>query len=158
RGLLTLHPLYLIEAKVDRVWLYPLVRLDNVDATHHHTNGGYTHTRVVMWFGSRYVEVNLRGKDYAEQWVGSLTGSRPRVLELMLEGSLEAEHGVALTPPAILTHPPAPPPAPFRDLRRWYAATAVAAAVLWGGIVLGHARAADDAAWAGAVRVATMAS
>jgi curved DNA-binding protein CbpA len=159
RGLLTLHPLYLIEASIDRVFLYPVVRLDNVQATHHHTNGMYTHTAVNISFGPHLVAVSLRGKDYAEGWVGALLGRRRRVLELMLEGFLEAEQGVDLIPPALLTHPPeVPVRAPLGTPRQWYAAAAVAAAVLWGIIVFTHARAVDDTAYSTAVRADTIES
>ncbi len=85
-----------------------------MQAVHQHTNGLYTHSEVTMWFGTHSVSVSLRGKEHAERWAGSVLGSRNRVMQLMLEGYLEAEQGVDLIPPALLTRAPRGHP-PIRD-------------------------------------------
>jgi hypothetical protein len=153
RAFVTLHPLYIVEASVDRILVHPLLRLDRVDATHHHTNGGYTHTAITLWFGGHAVYVTLRRKQYAEEWAGAILRARNRVMQLMLEGYLEAEQGLDLIPPALLTRAPGPA---RRFGPRFYAATAAAAVALWGIVTFLHQRAGEDELWAAALRAGTI--
>lgn len=109
RSFTTIHPLYLLRAKGTTLEVYPLFNLLDLKATHHHTNGVYTQTAIELKFGSRRVRLSVRGKDHAEAWLRHLVQLRGRSLELLEEGFLEAEPGIDLLPPALLTDPDAAP-------------------------------------------------
>jgi curved DNA-binding protein CbpA len=156
RAFVTLHPLYIVNAIADRIDLYPLPALTNVQAVHHHTNGVYTHTLVTLWFEARSLQITHRGRQAAERWVGWALGCRKRTLELMMAGYLEAEEGVELIPPALLSRPRPLGERPWAGSRRWIAGTAATALVAWGAAVPLHARLADDEAWSRAARTGAL--
>jgi tetratricopeptide (TPR) repeat protein len=109
RSFTTIHPLYLLRAKGTTLEVYPLFNLVDLKATHHHTNGVYTQTAIELRFGQRRVRLSVRGKEHAEAWLRHLVELRARSLELLGEGFLEAEPGIDLLPPALLTDPDAAP-------------------------------------------------
>lgn len=151
----TIHPLFLLRVRGDRIRAYSLFHLTKLEATHHHTNGAYTHTAVSIWFGNELVNVSLHGRGFAEGWVQFLGKSRGRSLELMSEGYLEAEHGVELFPPALLAEK-APQKSDQRaDSRRVLRGAALCAVAPVVTIVC-HALAADSYAYRLAVRGQTI--
>lgn len=177
RAFVTVHPLYVIRARGMRLLVYPLLRLEDVKAVHHHTNGVYTHTQCTLHFGTKAVGVSIRGQDYAQGWLQFVLGRRARALELMAEGYLEAEHGVELIPPALLTEPDVAPlsrlgravlpkradrrgvePAPWsqkshpapvlrKQTLRWYGVAGAVAAALVAFALPYHARLVDEGAY-----------
>lgn len=152
RGMITVHPLYLVRTRADRLKVYPLFRLTKTHGVHQHTNGGYTHTSVTLHFGKETVALRIVGKEYAQGWLDYFVNRRRRALELMVEGYLEAEQGVEMIPPVLLTRP-SPARAKEKVLaRRWYGGAAVAAAAALAVIVPLHAARADDHAYRLAVR------
>ncbi len=155
RAFVAIHPLYILEAEVDRLRVRPLFCITNLRAVHHHTNGVYTHTLITLTFDSRAWAISIRGQQLAEGWIRAVMGARGRALELMMEGYLEAEHGVDLLPPAMLTRPP---PGARAGGRRWYAATAAAAAAVAIAIFPLHARGVDDTLFRTAVGEGTPAA
>jgi tetratricopeptide (TPR) repeat protein len=171
RAFTTLHTLYLIRARGTRLQVYPLFNLTNVSGTHHRTNGAYTHTQVVLTFGNQNVSVSIRNEQGSEAWMGSVLATRSRSLELLAEGFLEAEDGIDLVPPALLTDPNAAPVsrwgrtapasrtgtgqlAPRREAIRWYGGAAAAALVLAVPASIVGARTAEDRAFAQALHQA----
>jgi curved DNA-binding protein CbpA len=152
RGMVTVHPLYLVRARADRLTVYPLVRLTKTHGVHQHTNGGYTHTSVTLHFGTETVELTIRGKEYAQGWLDYFVNRRRRALELMAEGYLEAEQGVEMIPPALLTKPPASRAQQWARAQRWYGAAAVAVVTTLAVLVPLRAARADDYAYRLAVR------
>ena len=109
RSFTTIHPLYLLRAKGTTLEVYPLFNLVDLKATHQHTNGVYTQTTIELRFGAKRVRLSVRGKEHAEAWLRHLVELRGRSLELLGEGFLEAEPGIDLLPPALLTDPDAAP-------------------------------------------------
>jgi tetratricopeptide (TPR) repeat protein len=158
RAFITLHPLYFLRVRADRIRAYSLFHLADIKAVHHHTNGRYTHTAVDLWFGTEVVRLTLTGRDFAEGWVQYLTHCRARSLELMMEGYLEAEHGVELIPLALLTKSAAPKAAAKAEDRRWYAGMAAVGVAAGLFASLWHARVIDDYAYRLAVREHSVAS
>ena len=153
RGMVTVHPLYLVRTRADRLKVYPLVRLSKTHGVHQHTNGGYTHTSVTLHFGKEIVELTIRGKEYAQGWLDYFVNRRRRALELMAEGYLEAEHGVETIPPVLLTRPPASTKAREKaGAQRWYGAAAAAVVAALAVIIPLRAARADDYAYRLAVR------
>ncbi len=152
RGMVTVHPLYLVRTRADRLKVYPLVRLSKTHGVHQHTNGGYTHTSVTLHFGKETVELTIRGKEYAQGWLDYFVNRRRRALELMAEGYLEAEQGVEMIPPVLLTKPPATKAKEKARALRWYGAAAVAVVAALAVIVPLRAARADDYAYRLAVR------
>ena len=152
RGLITVHPLYLVRVRADRLKIYPLFRLSKTQGVHQHTNGGYTHTSVTLHFGKETVSLTIRGKEYAQEWLDYFVNRRKRALELMAEGYLEAEHGVEMIPPVLLTHPPPSRANEKAKAQRWYGGAAVAALATLAVIVPLRAARADDYSYRLAVR------
>jgi curved DNA-binding protein CbpA len=99
--LVTIHPLYLIEAGARRLKVYPLVNLGAVNLTRHSTNGVYTHTAVQALFGKRKFRTSIRNEAYAQGWANHLIDTRRRLLDLLHHGFLEAEPDVDLLPPRL---------------------------------------------------------
>lgn len=103
--LVTVHPLYLLQAGTRRLWVYPLVNLSSVNLTRHSTNGIYTHTAVEVKFGKRKFQTSIRNEGYAQGWADHLLQTRRRLLDLLHHGFLEAEPDVDLFPPRLLQSP-----------------------------------------------------
>jgi tetratricopeptide (TPR) repeat protein len=152
RGFITVHPLYLVRARGDRLKVYPLFRLSKSHGVHQHTNGGYTHTAVTLHFGSEVIALTIRGKEYAQGWLNYFVGRRGRALELMAEGYLEAEQGVEMIPPAMLTRPSPSAAQEKATLKRLFGGAGAAALAALAVIVPLHAARADDYAYQIAVR------
>lgn len=158
RGLLTVHPLYLVKVDCDEVRVYSLFHLTDIHPVHHHTNGVYTHTAIKFVFGPKTsLQISIRDRSYAEGWLSFFFSTRGRSLELMAEGYLEAEHGVELLPPRLVLS------AKDRKrelgwLRPWGAALALASAVTTAGLYVSASRAGDAEAWAHAVSAGSAAS
>jgi len=108
--LVTVHPLYLLQAGARRLTVFPLVNLGAVNLTRHSTNGVYTHTAVQAMFGKKKFQTSIRNEAYAQGWADHLLETRRRLLELLLHGYLEAEPDVDLLPPRLLRP---------RDKGRW---------------------------------------
>lgn len=103
RGFVTVHPLWVVRARGDAVSVYSLFSLVSTNGTHHHTNGVYTHTSIVLAFGGEKrhtTTVTIRNQGYAQAWLTYLWETRGRSLELLSEGFLEAEGGVDLLSPS----------------------------------------------------------
>ncbi len=152
RGFITVHPLYLVRARGDRLKVYPLFRLSKSHGVHQHTNGGYTHTAVTLHFGSEVISLTIRGKEYAQGWLNYFVGRRGRALELMAEGYLEAEQGVEMIPPAMLTKPSPSALQEKAALKRLFVGAGAAALLALAVIIPLHAARADDYAYQIAVR------
>jgi len=167
RAFTTVHPLYLLRVRGDRIRVHSLFNLSGVRAVHHHTNGAYTNTQISLSFGTETVNLAIRGKDFAQGWLQYLVGCRQRSLELMMEGYLEAEHGVELIPPALLTsekrRTPGPrwglrPHAPgaISEARRFYGGAAAVGLAAFLIAIPWHAKKVDDWAYRLAVRGQTI--
>ena len=156
RAFLTIHPLYVVRATANQLHLYPLFNLDDVQAVHQHTNGMYSGTTMTLDFHGARVSLTLSGREFAEGWLQFLLESRRRALELMLGGYLEAEHGVDLIPPKLLSQPQKV--GDRRATVRFYAGAAAAALLVWGVLLPIRAWAAGEEAWRKTARVDTMAA
>jgi curved DNA-binding protein CbpA len=152
RGMITVHSLYLVRARANRLHVYPHFRLSKTHGVHQHTNGGYTHTAVTLHFGKETVSLTIRGKEYAQGWLDFFVSRRRRALELMAEGYLEAEQGVEMIPPALLTAPSATAAKEKKSLLRLFGGAVVAGLAALAVITPLHAAAADDYAYRLAVR------
>jgi hypothetical protein len=134
------HPLYLLMSQPKGVTVYPLLAMSSVQATHHHTNGAYTGTVFSFVFGDasfrKPVTVNIRGKDKAEQFMGAVNSFRRRALELLMDGTLDADDHIDLLPPKLLQPRGAGAPNIARGSAPWPALVAalVAALVLGAGV------------------------
>ncbi|MEO5728682.1 MAG: hypothetical protein ABI134_17130, partial [Byssovorax sp.] len=89
---------------------------------------------------------------YAQGWLDYFVNRRKRALELMAEGYLEAEHGVEMIPPVLLTQPSSSRAKEKAITRGWYAGAAVAAVAALAVIIPLRAARADDHAYRLAVR------
>ncbi|MBN8226283.1 DnaJ domain-containing protein [Corallococcus macrosporus] len=98
----TIHPLHLIEVAIDRITVWPLVHLQDMQLVNHQNNGVYQHTAIEMRFNGKRMTLTVRGKDKAEELANELIARRRRVLELLGRGMLDAESGVEHLPPALL--------------------------------------------------------
>ena len=103
--LVTIHPLYLLQAGARRLQVFPLVNLGGVNLTRHSTNGVYTHTAVEATFGKKKFKTSIRNEAYAKGWADHLFETRRRLLDLLHHGYLEAEPDVDLVPPRLLVSP-----------------------------------------------------
>jgi curved DNA-binding protein CbpA len=157
RSFFSVHPLYLVDVDLRRVDVYPLFGLTDLQAIHHHTNGAYSHTQITLRFGSKTFAASIRGKEFAEGWLGYLLDCRQRALELMSEGYLDAEHGIELLPPALLTQKPAALKTRTRAIR-FYSGVAVLGFAAWTLLIPIRAAKVDDTAWRKAVRLGTSAA
>lgn len=156
RAFLTVHPLYILNVSGTEIRVYPLFNLENVHAVHQHTNGAYTGTSVTLSFGRAKLGLTLSGQSFAEGWLQFLFQSRRRALELMLSGYLEAERGVDLLPPALLSQPRKEPDR--RERQRYYGVVALAALAVWGASIALRSWAAREARWGAAVRAGSIAA
>jgi curved DNA-binding protein CbpA len=100
--LVTVHPLYLLQAGARRLQVFPLVNLGTVNLTRHSTNGVYTHTAIAVTFGKKKFKTSIRNEAYAKGWAEHLLETRRRLLDLLHHGYLEAEPDVDLLPPRLL--------------------------------------------------------
>ena len=157
RSFFSIHPLYLVDVELREVTVYPLFGLTDLSATHHHTNGAYSHTAIVLRFGSKTYTATVRGKEFAEGWLGYLIECRQRSLELMAEGYLDAEQGIELLPPALLTQKALASKKRTRSLR-FYGGVAAVGLAAWGVLIPVRAAKVDDNAWRKAVRAGTSAA
>ncbi|NUQ75147.1 MAG: DnaJ domain-containing protein [Polyangiaceae bacterium] len=157
RAFFSIHPLYLVDVELRRVDLYPLFGLTDLQATHHHTNGAYSHTLITLTFDGKTHTYTIRGKEHAEGWIGYLLECRGRALELMAEGYLDAEQGIELLPPALLTQASAASKKRARNIR-FYGGVAGLGLAVWALLIPFRAAKADDAAWRRAVRAGTTAA
>lgn len=98
----SLHALYVVEAKWTRVTVWPLFNLRDIQLTNHHHNSAYTHTSVNITFSQGAVVVSFNGEDLAKAWAQSVVNQRRRVLELLSRGLLEAEEGLDFVPARLL--------------------------------------------------------
>jgi curved DNA-binding protein CbpA len=155
RPLVTVHPLYLVEAKSRRLVVYPLVNLGAVNLTRHTTNGVYTHTRVQVAFGGKKFETSMRDEAYAKGWAEYLLATRHRLLDLLNHGFLEAEPEVGVLPPGLLQ----PDARRFRwrpRLDRWLVAGTAAGLVLFALAIPWNRRLVDERAFGAAVAKGTL--
>jgi tetratricopeptide (TPR) repeat protein len=100
RAFTTVHPLFLVRARGDRVELYPLLQCTEARGIHHHTNGVYSGTQLTFRFGTASLGVRIQGQDYAQAWMNHVNETRKRTVMLLAEGYLEAEQGVDTLSPA----------------------------------------------------------
>ncbi|RKH42353.1 hypothetical protein D7Y23_31410 [Corallococcus sp. AB050B] len=98
----TIHPLHLIQVAIDRITVWPLVHLQDLQLVNHQNNGVYQHTNIQMRFSDKRMVLTVKGKDKAEALAQELIARRRRVLELLGRGMLDAESGVEHLPPALL--------------------------------------------------------
>ncbi|GMU09786.1 J domain-containing protein [Corallococcus caeni] len=98
----TIHPLHLIQVAIDRITVWPLVHLQDLQLVNHQNNGVYQHTAMEMHFNGERTVLTVRGKEKAEALAQELIARRRRVLELLGRGMLDAESGVEHLPPALL--------------------------------------------------------
>ncbi|MBN8465935.1 DnaJ domain-containing protein [Corallococcus exiguus] len=99
----TIHPLHLIQVAIDRITVWPLVHLQDLQLVNHQTNGVYQHTNIQLRFSDKRMVLTVKGKDKAESLAQELIARRRRVLELLGRGMLDAESGVEHLPPALLS-------------------------------------------------------
>lgn len=72
-----LFPLDYIDTREEPLEILPLSALTQFNATHHHTNGAYTHTAITFTFGAAGTRsFNVRGKDQAERRIQALRDAR----------------------------------------------------------------------------------
>lgn len=136
-------PPYLVAARLERVTLHPLVRLE------HASRRSDAPRALRLRFSWSSVGFALESADVAEAWLQTLAQARARALELLEEGCLDAEQGIDLFPPELLAErPPAP-----RGRRTWLelGALAAVALALVPLAVRYQARRADEASYAEAV-------
>jgi curved DNA-binding protein CbpA len=157
RAFFSVHPLYLVNVDLRRVDLYPLFGLTDLQAVHHHTNGVYAHTQVTLRFGGKSFAATIRGKEFAEGWLGYLLDCRQRALELMAEGYLDAEHGIELLPPTLLSQKKTAAKKRTRAVR-FYSAVAVLGFAAWTAMIPIRSASVDEHAWRKAVRAGTSAA
>ncbi|MFZ5438354.1 MAG: DnaJ domain-containing protein, partial [Myxococcota bacterium] len=101
----TLHPFYFAEVDDDVVRLFPLVRLSDSRATHHHTNGGYTHTAFVLGFGGTTLSFSVRSHSEAERFAQLVHECRARMFDLLHGGLLMGDPAADFCPPSALVAP-----------------------------------------------------
>jgi len=155
RPLVTVHPLYLVEAKPRRLVVYPLVNLGAVHLTRHTTNGVYTHTRVKVTFGGKKFETSMRDEAYAKGWADYLLATRRRLLDLLNHGFLEAEPEVGVLPPRLLQVEARR--ARWRPrLDRWLAAGAALGLLLFAAAIPWNRRLVDENEFGVAVAKGTL--
>lgn len=143
-GLTTVHPLYLIQATPDQVTLYPLFGLTRTEGVHHGQNGVYTHTALSLGFGKASAHLIFHNAGFAQAWLDYLLGARKRALELLAAGYLEAEHGVELLPPALLSEQPRKRRPWWQEDRRWLLGAGAAALGLLAASQIHGYRLADE--------------
>lgn len=156
RSFISVHPLYVLSVSASRIELYPLFNLGDVRAVHQHTNGAYTGTTATLMFHQAQLSLTLSGKAFAEGWLQFLLDSRRRALELMLGGYLEAEHGVELIPPALLSKTRRE--ASYGETLKGYTRPALAALLGWMVLIPIRSCAATEEMFRRAVRVDSIAS
>lgn len=149
RGFITVHPLWILRARGDVLSVYSLLALASTHGSHHHTNGVYTHTSIVLTFGgasTTSITVKIRDQGYAQAWLSHVWETRGRSLELLSEGFLEADGGVDLLAPVDVERAAADGGVPTTwGSARW----ALVGAALVGPLVALHAaRTADERALA----------
>ncbi|RKH57105.1 DnaJ domain-containing protein [Corallococcus aberystwythensis] len=98
----TIHPLHLVQVAIDRITVWPLVHLQDLNLVNHQENGVYKHTALEMKFNGVPVVLNVRGQKTAEGVAQELIARHRRVLELLGRGMLDAESGVEHLPAALL--------------------------------------------------------
>lgn len=157
RSFFSIHPLYLVNVDLRRVDVYPLFGLTDLSAVHHHTNGVYSHTLITLRFAGKTFTASIRGKEHAVGWINYLLECRQRALELMAEGYLDAEHGIELLPPSLLTQKKAASKKRTREIR-FYAGAAGLGLAAWAVLIPIREGKVDDAAWGKAVRAGTSAA
>lgn len=131
------HPLYLLQVRVDRLTAWPLVNLQDVHITHRSTNGVYTNSTVELLFTRRSFTVSIYGQQASVDWANSVLARRRRLLELMYSGLLEeASEAPTIVPASMIPEEGVKPPLTEPQLARRkrgrlvYAAAAGAAALL----------------------------
>ncbi|WP_223636672.1 DnaJ domain-containing protein [Corallococcus sp. EGB] len=97
-----IHPLHFIQVARDRITVWPLVHLQDLQLMNQHHNGSYLHTAIELRFNDRRISLKVRGKERAEALARELLERRRRVLELLGRGMLDAESGVEHLPPSLL--------------------------------------------------------
>ncbi|AKQ64270.1 hypothetical protein A176_001182 [Myxococcus hansupus] len=97
-----LHPLHLVEVMGDHVIVWPLVHLEDVQLVNQHSHVSYTHTLIEMRFNGRQVVTFGHSERAAKDFVAQLVAQRRRVLELLSQGLLSAEEGMAQLPAELL--------------------------------------------------------
>jgi len=147
----TLHPLYLVQANLDRVSLWPLINLVKISTTHHHSYSVYTASSVRMRFGRRTATLSIRNKELAEGLANRAAELRGRVLDLLNSGLLEADPEMDFVPRELLAGARDPREREERIRRwRWIGAAALLglATVLVAAPL--QSRRVDDLVWEGA--------
>lgn len=138
------HPLYLVEMDLDEVRLWPLVALSRIAATHHHTNGVYTHTQFNLSFGPKVRSLSVRPQALGNQFGDVLQAIRNRLLDLLHGGMLGAERGADFVPAELMRR--GRPPRDVRRLKVLAAGAALGALLTVAGVLLGQ-RGQEDAEW-----------
>ncbi len=148
------HPLYLLQVRVDEVVAWPLANLRDVRVTHHSTNGVYTRSAISLKFAKRTFNVGIYGREASVDWANGILAKRRRVLELMYSGMLEEslEEGPLIPAELVPADDKKPRRGPsraaaFKKMRPVYAAAVVAAGVLTALAIPLNQRKADDNAW-----------
>ncbi|WP_375741818.1 DnaJ domain-containing protein [Corallococcus interemptor] len=98
----TIHPLHLIQVAIDRITVWPLVHLQDLQLVNRHVNGAYQFTAIELRFNDKRMTLPVHGREKAEALAQELIARRRRVLELLGRGMLDAESGVEHLPPALL--------------------------------------------------------
>lgn len=83
------HPMFLLDVKIDQVTAWPLANLHDVRITHRHTNGVYNGSSIELIFATRTFTTTIYGKDQSVEWANHVLALRRRMLELMYSGMLE---------------------------------------------------------------------
>lgn len=148
------HPLYLLQVRLDKLVAWPLANLHDVRVTHHHTNGVYTTSRIDLVFNKKTFTVNIYGQQASVDWANAVLQKRRRMLELMYSGMLEeGEQDTKLIPASLIPEegqkPALSPAATQRQKngRIVMGAVAAAAALLTAAVVPMNAVKADNYAW-----------
>ncbi len=145
------HPLYLLQVKVDQLTAWPLANLHDVHVTHHSTNGVYTTSAIKLVFDKRTFNLNIYGQQASVDWANTVLAHRRRMLELMYSGLLEeSSEDMQLIPAAVIPAAGAKKekrPEKAAADKRWLVAYAATAGVL-GALTIAavplNARRADD--------------
>ncbi|MEW6432598.1 MAG: DnaJ domain-containing protein [Myxococcota bacterium] len=148
------HPLFLLQVRLDKVIAWPLANLHDVRVTHHHTNGVYTTSRIDLVFNRKTFNTNIYGQQAAVDWANAVLAKRRRMLELMYSGMLEeGEEETNLIPANLIPEEGKPAPLTPTAERRKKNGRIVMAAVVGGaalltlGVIPYNSVKADNYAW-----------
>lgn len=148
------HPLFLLQVRLNKVIAWPLANLHDVRVTHHHTNGVYTTSRIDLVFNRKTFNTSIYGQQAAVDWANAVLAKRRRMLELMYSGMLEeGEEDTKLIPASLIPEEGKPAvlsPAMEKQKKNGrivMGAVAGAAALVTAAVIPMNAVKADNYAW-----------